>query len=414
VPEPTAESAPVAPEPLPDLAGLATSVGLSEPGTSVGTAAETPVETPGALHANASVDTAVEAGASDPVPALVGQPATSSGPPHFASDALADAYAQLFAGTSQVLLTDAKPQALLTEAGPVALLAPPEPHFEPEPAHAPAPLGSAFTLAPPEPVRHSAPTAVELAPPLVPEQVPFSELAAPEDSNGPKLPSGSWLQLAPLQDYSAAATLAMHPAAPSSKIFSPDSGPRITLPGPTLPPDLAHFQDANLVTVIGDGKRTGKFRVPGWAVSFLVMLGLLVIGVAIVFWAMPVTHSNAETQPPAVDEANVTAPQPAAHPLAQYIEVTGFRIVVDFNKKSEIHYLIVNHSGAELSDVTIYVTLRDASAKAGQPPLCRFSFRAPALGAFESKEMTSSIDKLSRSVTLPEWPDLRSEVQIGQ
>jgi hypothetical protein len=106
--------------------------------------------------------------------------------------------------------------------------------------------------------------------------------------------------------------------------------------------------------------------------------------------------------------------QPAAHPLAQFVEVTGFRIVVDFNKKSEIHYLVVNHSGADLSDVTVYVTLRTAGAKPGQPPVCRFSFRAPNLGPFESKEMTSTIEKLSRAITLPEWQDLRPEVQIAQ
>ena len=74
----------------------------------------------------------------------------------------------------------------------------------------------------------------------------------------------------------------------------------------------------------------------------------------------------------------------------------------------------MNHSAADLSDMTVYVTLRNANAKPGQPPMCRFSFRAPGLGPFESKEMTSSIEKLSRSITLPEWQDLRPEVQIAQ
>ena len=39
---------------------------------------------------------------------------------------------------------------------------------------------------------------------------------------------------------------------------------------------------------------------------------------------------------------------------------------------------------------------------------------SPELGPFESKEMTSSIEKLSRSVTVPEWADLRAEVQVSQ
>lgn len=290
--------------------------------------------------------------------------------------------------------------ALQPDAGALALLAPPE--------AAPAPVENAAIEAPPEPV-----------PPLPPT---ITALASPEEPAAQKAPSGSWLQLAPLQDYSAATARAMQPVPFATKILTPDSGPRMTLPGPTLPPELARFQNANLVTVIGSASRTGKFRLPGWTVSFLVMLVLLVIGVGVVFYFLPVAHSNAETQAPVEGHAIASQPatpapvpsQPASHPLAQYIEVTGFRIVVDFNKKSEIHYLIVNHSGADLSDVTVYVTLRTASAKPGQPPVCRFSFRAPSLGPFESKEMTSSIEKLTRSITLPDWQDLRPEVQIAQ
>ena len=185
----------------------------------------------------------------------------------------------------------------------------------------------------------------------------------------------------------------------------------MTLPGPTLPPDLARMQNANVVTVIGDSR--GGFRIPGWIRSSLIALTVVLLGTAIMFYFFPVAHSNAETKTPS-DISQSAAQQPPSTPLAQYIEVTGFRIVVDFNKKSEIHYLIVNHSAADLSDVTVYVTLRTASAKPGQPPLCKFSFRAPTLGPFESKEMTSSIEKLNRSLTLPEWQDLRSEVQIAQ
>jgi predicted membrane-bound mannosyltransferase len=186
----------------------------------------------------------------------------------------------------------------------------------------------------------------------------------------------------------------------------------MTLPGPTLPPDLARLQDANVVTVIGEPRSGGARR--GWAKSVMIALMVLLSGAAVMFYFAPIGRSSAETKLPAEVQAASAATQPASHPLAQYIEVTGFRIVVDYNKKSEIHYLIVNHSAADLSDVTVYVTLRAGNAKPGQPPLCRFSFRAPALGPFESKEMTSSIEKLSRSITLPEWQDLRSEVQIGQ
>lgn len=145
----------------------------------------------------------------------------------------------------------------------------------------------------------------------------------------------------------------------------------------------------------------------------LFVIGIPALGAAVLFYFMPLGRSNAEakTVPPDIQAASV---QTSSHPLAHYIEVTGFRFLVDLNKKSEVHYLVVNHSAAELADMTVYVTLRTADAKPGQPPVCRFSFRAPTLAPYESKEMTSPIEKLVHPVALPEWQDLRSEVQIAQ
>ena len=144
------------------------------------------------------------------------------------------------------------------------------------------------------------------------------------------------------------------------------------------------------------------------------VIGIPAFGAAALFYFMPLGRSNAETKTVPQDTPVTATVQTSSHPLAQYIEVTGFRFIVDLNKKSEIHYLVVNHSAAELADMTVYVTLRTADAKPGQPPVCRFSFRAPTLAPFESKEMTSPIEKLVHPVALPEWQDLRSEVQIAQ
>jgi hypothetical protein len=74
----------------------------------------------------------------------------------------------------------------------------------------------------------------------------------------------------------------------------------------------------------------------------------------------------------------------------------------------------VNHSPARFSDATVYVTLHAAGARAGQPPLCRFSFAAPNLGPFEAKEMISAIEKTNRPVNLPDWQALRAEIEIGK
>jgi|SRR5579883_684018 hypothetical protein len=284
----------------------------------------------------------------------------------------------------------------------IALLAPPaEGKTLP-----PAPLAAAATV-PVEPT--SARTAPE---PAKPQPVAH---AVPVITDLPqeKLPSGSWLRLAPLQDYTAAAAERMRPAPPRNSVLVQDAGPRITLPGPALPPALQSFQDAGVVTVIGPPKASRR-RLPGWLASAMIVLGIPLAGGALLLYLQPVEHSEAKAPTPAPVAAVASAPVPVMHSVADLIEVTGFRIIVDFNKKSEIHYLVVNHSSAPLSDMTVYVTLRTADARPGQPPLSRFSFRAPALGPFESKEMTSPIEKLARPTVVPDWQDLRADVQVGQ
>jgi hypothetical protein len=269
------------------------------------------------------------------------------------------------------------------------------------------------------PVRVAEAAPVPVAPAIAAPAAPIALLAAPaEEAVAPPVetstpiddpPSESRLALAPLQDYSLAAGRAMQPAPPRANILMPDSGPRVTLPGPALPPQLSSFRDANLVAVPDETPPPPKSQVAGWLMSFLVTVVLLVSAIVVLSYLLPHPATDAKSAPLDAAAASV-----ASHPLSRYVEVTGFRIVVDFNKKSEIHYLVVNHSSAELDGVTVFVTLWNANSKPGQPPLCRFSFRASGLGPFESKEMTSSIEKLSRSVALPEWQDLRADVQIGR
>ena len=257
-----------------------------------------------------------------------------------------------------------------------------------------APQAALALLAPPE-------AAPAPEPPSIPAQSTTPEMSVP----------GPLLAMAPLQSYSPRAGRPIQPAPPKTRILMPDSGPRITLPGPTLPPELLSLKDAGVVTALGDPPSRPNRGVPGWLVSMFVTLALLVSGLSVLFYLLP--HSTADAKPAPPNAETAVAPA-GSHPLAKYVEVTGFRIAVDFNKKSEIHYIVVNHSGADLSDVNVFVTLRSANAQPGQPPISRFSFKAPDLGPYESKEMTSSIERLSRPMTLPEWQDLRAEVQIAR
>lgn len=117
--------------------------------------------------------------------------------------------------------------------------------------------------------------------------------------------------------------------------------------------------------------------------------------------------------PVASAPASASAATVESYLLAKTIEVTGFRIMGD--KPPKVRYVVINHSGGSLGAVTVYVTLRGLNAKPGQPPLYRFSFKAPSLGAFESKEMTAAIDKgLDKTTPAADWQNLHADIELGQ
>jgi hypothetical protein len=233
-------------------------------------------------------------------------------------------------------------------------------------------------------------------------------LAAPRRTPYP----GAAPALAPLVHYSPLAGRPLRPAAPRTSRPKLDSTRRVTLAGPMLTPPLVSFKDRELSLIRREAQRARHFAIPAWFLRLMIVAVVVLLGVRLTLSMLP-------QKPAASASAAVTpaAPAPEAsvvNPLSRSIEVTGFRIVTDPSKKPEIHYLVVNHTPVRVSNMTVYVTLRTADDKPGQPPLSRFSFAAPNLGPFQSKEMISSIEKMNRPVALPEWQDLRADIEIGQ
>ncbi len=312
--------------------------------------------------------------------------------------------------------------ALQLEAAPaaVALLAPPLRPLAPappvlEPAVANVVPDAQFAALPP------ADTAALESPKPIPVPMTVPALRGkPEPLSAFSLPAPG-LPLAPLQDYTAPACRQIRPVPPLPQILRPDAGPRITLPGPALPAQLHSLQNAGIATILANRPRTSGKSAPGWLTTALVTVLLLWIGMVAVFDVIPRMVAGGNSTPPAPVgaktaseevEASTVSPM-VSHPLSKSVEVTGFRFSGDAGMKPEVHYVVVNHSNVGLDDVTVYVTLRASGAKPGQPPLSRFSFRTTGLGPYQSSEMTSPIEKLPRAGALPEWQDLRADVQLG-
>jgi hypothetical protein len=248
------------------------------------------------------------------------------------------------------------------------------------------PLGAkllALPVQPPEEIRPSTPS-LDLAPPL-----------------------------APLGNYSPLEGRPLRPAIPTVQVLKKECAPRTTLPGPMLTRRLVKFMDRELAAIPPALMSVKKRLIPGWMVTALILGTLLGAGFTSV---ITVVRPSAEAKSAATlpTDAPATVAAASTSPLAKAIEVTGFRIQMDPAKKSEIRYLVVNHTPAPFSGVTVYVTLYAADAKAGQPPLCKFQFHAPNLAPFQSKDMSSAIEQVVRPVSLPDWQDLRASVEIGE
>jgi hypothetical protein len=225
----------------------------------------------------------------------------------------------------------------------------------------------------------------------------------------------------------AIAKSALRVAAPPRDAITTPPAPSLTLPGPMLTPSLVAFRDKELVPkFIGFGPQKKRW---GNAWLFVALLGGTTLGVGLTGLLSnlprpePSFKEAAKDAPaPAENAANataVTAPataaKPATHLIPKSIELSGFRIVGDPNNGGEqVRFTVVNHGPTRFTDGVVYVALRAANARPGQPPLYRFTFPAPNLAPYEAREMSSVVKKASNDASLPGWQDLRADVEVGQ
>ncbi len=149
-----------------------------------------------------------------------------------------------------------------------------------------------------------------------------------------------------------------------------------------------------------------KPAVPGWMVSLLTALVIILISTWVLeksaFEHLSFGHVDAAA-PAASDAAQSAFPT-----MSKYVEVTGVRASVD-TKSSEIRYVVVNHSAAELPPFQVSVKLHP---KKGNAVLCSFSATLQGLGPNESREMKTTVPRELHSYELPEWRDLRVEAHV--
>ena len=204
---------------------------------------------------------------------------------------------------------------------------------------------------------------------------------------------------------------AQAPADPSRAEFVAQPQPS-TLAGPCLP---AQFRNLSGLLVTGESRSRRPISLPAWTISVLVAIALfLATGAIIRHFNDSASTSAAETPAAAaVQPASAAARGPQSNALAKALEVSGLRVVNSWNHKPQVEFLLINHSGEELSGMNIQVAVKSAEAFASSTPILNINAFVRSLGPYQSKEIRTELDSDISASTFSDWQSLKTEVQIS-
>ncbi len=111
-----------------------------------------------------------------------------------------------------------------------------------------------------------------------------------------------------------------------------------------------------------------------------------------------------------VASGNSTAPKPlskSTHPLAKYLELAGLRVTEGSRGGLDLHFIVVNHSAADLPELKMNVKVFS-----DKKDIYDFPFTVSSIGPFESKDFSVPMKTNLKPYELPDWQFLRADFDI--
>jgi hypothetical protein len=124
------------------------------------------------------------------------------------------------------------------------------------------------------------------------------------------------------------------------------------------------------------------------------------------------TAQSAPESAPASTSKGASKGGGGGNALWKQIEVVGLRLTQNKAKKTEVTFIVVNHSGAEIQDLAATVNLQARTTNKDEEPVGAFSFKVTTLGPYESKEMTAVVNTKLKVYELPDWQNLDERIRI--
>ncbi len=129
-----------------------------------------------------------------------------------------------------------------------------------------------------------------------------------------------------------------------------------------------------------------------------------------IYWLVGAARS-APTKPSANVESPAAKPGAPVNTLQKYIEITGVRFIENAKKKTEVKFLVVNHSQAEINGLAGNVTVWGRTRTSEEDAAGTFTF-STNLAPWESKELSVPLNSKLKIYELPDWQNVSTDVQI--
>jgi hypothetical protein len=149
---------------------------------------------------------------------------------------------------------------------------------------------------------------------------------------------------------------------------------------------------------------------PTWLLAILFAFAFVGVGAG-VYWAINYFHGGTQAASAPV-EAVPARTSAKSNPLQNYVEVSGIRFLETPEHQTEARFVVVNHSGADITDLAGAVNIWGRTAKSEEEAAGSFNFKLPSLKPYESKEAVAPLSTKLKPYELPDWQNLSAEVQI--
>jgi hypothetical protein len=185
-------------------------------------------------------------------------------------------------------------------------------------------------------------------------------------------------------------------------------GPEVPAPGPAAQPVYTPPAVATLAPP-QDALPPAHAGLPTWLLTILFAFAFVGVGAGVYF---AVHYFRGGTEAASAPAVTVPETSPAkTSPMQKYVEVAGLRFVENPKHETEARFVVINHSGADITDLAGTVNILGHTAKF-QEEAGTFSFRMESLKPFESKEGVAPLTTKLKVYELPDWQNISAEVQI--